>query len=125
MTQDRIKEIQSKTAYPDSVSVQQALLQVWHECRQDQFRTADNGTRHLAFNGISDLIRKVENIKKAHQIKSKTFRKTLEEKGIRYIPIDDYGVAIDISGLSEEDLKVIRNQDDSYIQNVYEANGVF
>lgn len=32
MTSDRIKEIQQTTAYPDSVSVQQALLQVWNEC---------------------------------------------------------------------------------------------
>ena len=38
MTTDRIKEIQSKTAYPDSVSVQQALLQVWNECEQEQLR---------------------------------------------------------------------------------------
>jgi len=36
MTTDRIKEIQSKTAYPNSVSVQQALFQVWNECEQDQ-----------------------------------------------------------------------------------------
>ena len=36
MTTDRIKEIQSKTAYPESVSVQQALLQVWNECEQEQ-----------------------------------------------------------------------------------------
>ena len=36
MTTDRIKEIQSKTAYPDSISVQQALLQVWNECEQEQ-----------------------------------------------------------------------------------------
>lgn len=35
MTTDRIKEIQSKTAFPDSVSVCQALLQVWNECEQD------------------------------------------------------------------------------------------
>ena len=35
MTADRIKEIQSKTAFPDSVSVCQALLQVWNECEQD------------------------------------------------------------------------------------------
>ena len=35
MTADRIKEIQSKTAFPDSVSVCQALLQVWNECQQD------------------------------------------------------------------------------------------
>ena len=32
MTADRIKEIQEKTAFPDSVSVCQALLQVWNEC---------------------------------------------------------------------------------------------
>ena len=32
MTAERIKEIQKQTAYPDSVSVQQALLQVWNEC---------------------------------------------------------------------------------------------
>ena len=34
MTTDRIKEIQEKTAYPNSVSVQQALLQVWNECQK-------------------------------------------------------------------------------------------
>ena len=34
MNTDRIKEIQSKTAYPNSVSVAQALLQVWNECEQ-------------------------------------------------------------------------------------------
>lgn len=32
MTTERIKEIQMKTAYPESISVQQALFQVWHEC---------------------------------------------------------------------------------------------
>lgn len=41
MTTDRIKEIQSKTAYPDSISVQQALLKVWNECEQEQLRIAD------------------------------------------------------------------------------------
>jgi len=35
MTADRIKEIQGKTAFPDSVSVCQALFQVWNECQQD------------------------------------------------------------------------------------------
>lgn len=28
----RIEEIQKETAYPDSISVQQALLKVWNEC---------------------------------------------------------------------------------------------
>lgn len=35
MNTDRIKEIQQTTAYPESVSVQQALLQVWNECEQE------------------------------------------------------------------------------------------
>lgn len=35
MNSERIKEIQSGTAYPESVSVQQALLQVWNECGQE------------------------------------------------------------------------------------------
>ena len=35
MNTERIKEIQKETAYPNSVSVQQALLKVWNECEQD------------------------------------------------------------------------------------------
>jgi len=35
MTTERIKEIQKTTGYPDSVSVQQALLQVWNEVAQE------------------------------------------------------------------------------------------
>lgn len=34
MNTERIKEIQKETAYPDSVSVQQALLKVWNETEQ-------------------------------------------------------------------------------------------
>ncbi len=35
MTTERIKEIQSATPYPESQSVQQALLQVWNEVEQE------------------------------------------------------------------------------------------
>jgi hypothetical protein len=35
MTSERIKEIQKGTAYPESRSVHQALLQVWNECEQE------------------------------------------------------------------------------------------
>ena len=38
MNTDRIKQIQQETAYPESVSVQQALLKVWNECEQEQLR---------------------------------------------------------------------------------------
>ena len=37
MTADRIKEIQDKTAFPNSVSVCQALLQVWNECKEEDY----------------------------------------------------------------------------------------
>jgi len=40
MNTERIKEIQQETAYPDSVSVQQALLKVWNETEQEQLRIA-------------------------------------------------------------------------------------
>lgn len=39
MTSDRINEIQGQTAYADSASVKQALLQVWNECEQEHLKT--------------------------------------------------------------------------------------
>lgn len=38
MNTERIKQIQQETAYPESVSVQQALLKVWNEAQQEQLR---------------------------------------------------------------------------------------
>ena len=38
MNTDRIEEIQQETAYPESVSVQLALLKVWNETAQEQLR---------------------------------------------------------------------------------------
>ena len=35
MNSDRIEELQKTTAYPDSRSVANALLQVWNECAQE------------------------------------------------------------------------------------------
>ena len=35
MTSERIKEIHLGTAYPESRSVYQSLLQVWNECEQE------------------------------------------------------------------------------------------
>jgi hypothetical protein len=46
MTSERIKEIQQQTAYPDSISVQQALLQVWNECNtSSQTEISDEMTK--------------------------------------------------------------------------------
>lgn len=35
MDSKRIQEIHEQTAYPDSISVQQALLRVWNECARE------------------------------------------------------------------------------------------
>ena len=51
MTSDRIKEIQESTAYPESVSVQQALLQVWNECEQDAKSKERNSAWEAMFIG--------------------------------------------------------------------------
>ena len=42
MNSKRIKEIQAETAYPQSRSVQQALLKVWNECEQEQNKNLYN-----------------------------------------------------------------------------------
>jgi len=41
MDTNRIKEIQQETAYPNSISVQQALLKVWNECEQQNKELID------------------------------------------------------------------------------------
>lgn len=40
MESERIKEIQRTTAYPESTSVKQALLQVWNECGHEAKKDA-------------------------------------------------------------------------------------
>lgn len=53
MTSDRIKEIQEQTAYPESVSVKQALLQVWNECQQ-QLEKEREKIKEAYTDGFSD-----------------------------------------------------------------------
>lgn len=54
MTTERIKEIQMGTAYPESVSVKQALLQVWNECAQEQSPAPDGWVR--VEDGLPEII---------------------------------------------------------------------
>jgi len=56
MTSERIKEIQEQTAYPESVSVQQALLQVWNECEQEQLAIQRVSQRSELLNGFRDWL---------------------------------------------------------------------
>ena len=49
MTVARIKEIQALTSCPESVSIQQALLQVWNECAQEYHK------EQLILSGVSGM----------------------------------------------------------------------
>lgn len=49
MNSERIKEIQEQTAYPESRSVHQALLQVWNECEQERNKETEFTKRAVKF----------------------------------------------------------------------------
>jgi hypothetical protein len=68
MTTDRIEEIQKGTAYPNSVSVQQALLQVWNECQQENKEEIERLKSEALFNAITVLPEKDAEIERLKAI---------------------------------------------------------
>lgn len=62
MNSDRIKEIQLTTAYPESVSVQQALLQVWNECEQEKVKNLSSKPM------LADRLPNAEDVKRWYQL---------------------------------------------------------
>jgi hypothetical protein len=52
MDSDRIKELQEQTAYPESLSVYKALLQVWNECQQEYNEQEEREQQALFINGV-------------------------------------------------------------------------
>jgi uncharacterized protein with PIN domain len=59
MTSERIKQIQQGTAYPESRSVHQALLQVCNECEQDKNKYSEEEvidfTNYVLFGKITEF----------------------------------------------------------------------
>jgi len=53
---NRIKEIQAETAYPNSTSVQQALLKVWNECEQEQTQSKIEPLKHRIIANVREAI---------------------------------------------------------------------
>lgn len=78
----------------------------------------------LQFFGIEDLIRKTERLKAAHKIQSETVKETLRQNAIQFNEIGDYAVAIDIGLISEDKLDVIKKQDTTFLDSVYEELNV-
>ncbi len=66
MTSDRIEEIQKATAYPESISVYKALLQVWVESLEDnnKYSEEDLRTAWIAAKNSSDFNEWFEQFKK-------------------------------------------------------------
>ena len=60
MKLERIKEIQKETAYPDSISVQQALLKVWNECQQTLTDESDCSRIHYESNKDAEPLEESE-----------------------------------------------------------------
>ena len=60
MNSDRIKEIQETTAYPESVSVKLALLQVWNECEQQQNKIKETDAKLIAAPEMFEALKRVE-----------------------------------------------------------------
>ena len=56
MTSDRIEELLRKTAYPESMSVHQAMLQVWNEIQQDFNHRKCLNCTHYDFEDSSEQI---------------------------------------------------------------------
>jgi UTP-glucose-1-phosphate uridylyltransferase len=74
MNTDRIKEIQQETAYPESVSVQQALMKVWNETEQEQLRINETEQEQLRIAAvIKSLPDSDEIIMKARELDEKDF----------------------------------------------------
>lgn len=73
MDTERIKDIQSKTAYPDSLSVQQALMQVWNECAQEQ------QLKNCNLQNVSGSLRLLDEMYKELRLKAKEGFETPQE----------------------------------------------
>ena len=63
MSSDIIREIQIQTAYPESLSVHQALLQVWNECAQYYNHAKDIPTVTLTQSELIEAYEKTNNVK--------------------------------------------------------------
>lgn len=68
MDSNRIKELQEETAYPQSISVYKALLQVWNECQQEH-------NKQLRLHIVSQQ----RELLKAFTEKCNRYRTTMEE----------------------------------------------
>ena len=75
MNSARIKKIQSETAWPESMSVHQALLKVWNETQQQLEKEITDLKQRL------EALEEVDDIAGSYRDLCKHILKTLEDEG--------------------------------------------
>ena len=68
MNTDRIKTIQDNTAHPDSISVQQALLQVWNECDSNIEEKINIGIEEFLHEAARELMLELDAARNTHEL---------------------------------------------------------
>lgn len=111
MNTDRIKEIQQETAYPDSISVQQALLKVWNE------------TEHSLKKDIYDT----EVFIAVDNLNEKYITEEMEKEGLAFcLHYYTYGYSISFGGNdiifwdSENEVRKYDDEADKYTESIFE-----
>lgn len=74
---------------------------------------------YLPFEGPLDLIKKADIIKSAQKERTDRRLDKLKADGINCERINDHSIAIDVNGLTDEQRKIIMEDDDSLIQEAY------
>jgi hypothetical protein len=74
---------------------------------------------YLPFEGPLDLIKRADIIKSAQKERTDKRLEKFNAAGINCERINDYSIATDVNGLTDEQRKIIMEDDDSLIQEAY------
>ena len=78
----------------------------------------------LPFSGISDLIMKVDLLVAAHKMQVAIRRVKLIKNNIEFKEVGEFGIMIDIALLTDKQLEVVKDVDNSLLKKVYDKIGV-
>ena len=60
----------------------------------------------LPFESIGDLIEKVEKVKSTFLLEQKLNKRVLDTAGIKWMPVGEYGISIDLTGLPDDKFRL-------------------
>ena len=80
--------------------------------------------KHLPFEGIKDLLHKVELIRKAHLLEKEKYTSELIKNNIPFQDISSYGVAVNLDDLTDQQIAIAMNNHTSITKEMYDSLGV-